>query len=166
MFDLKRLFGIGKSVPGTETARRAQAGLLDGDPIRLVAITDSLDDGLALKNIAQSFDWRLSVVDSSASAIDLLARRPAPLVIFDSDLAGEDWRTAVATLAAPPRAVCVLLASRVVDEYLFTEVVKHHGYDIVVKPFQRDELRRAVTFAWSWRGWTSRHDTLQKPTSL
>ena len=64
----------------------------------------------------------------------------------------------LAKVAALPQAVCILLASRVMDDYLWHQVIHHHGYDVVAKPFRSEELRRAVTFAWSWRGWARRHD--------
>jgi len=37
----------------------------------------------------------------------------------------------------------------------------------VSKPFQPEELRRAVTFAWSWRGWAHRHymGSVRNPTA-
>ena len=63
----------------------------------------------------------------------------------------------LAKIAALPQAICVLLASSVADQYLWNQVIQHHGYDVVIKPFQPEDLRRAVTFAWSWRGWTARH---------
>ena len=79
----------------------------------------------------------------------------------------QDRRDVLAKIASQPQAVCVLLASRVMDDYLWHQVIRHHGYDVVAKPFQPEELRRAVTFAWSWRGWAYRHhaDALRKPTS-
>ena len=153
MFHLKQLFRIGKSAP----AAPPKSALLASESIKLVAITQNQEDRKSLRDIAASFAWNISIVDSSAAAVDLLQQQPTPLVICDGDLNGEDWRAALSRIAALPQAVCVLLASRVTDEYLRNEVTRCHGYDIVIKPFQREELRRAVTFAWSWRGWTSRH---------
>jgi len=127
------------------------------DPVRLVAITDRPDDYSTLQQIATGYRWKISIVSSSNAAIACLNEQPTPLVICDRDLAGEDWREVLARIAALPQAVCVLLASRVVDDYLWRQVIRNHGYDVVSKPFQPEELRRAVTFAWSWRGWAHRH---------
>jgi hypothetical protein len=80
-------------------------------------------------------------------------------VICDREISGEDWRDALVRIAGLPQAVCVLLASSVVDEYLWHQVIENHGYDVVAKPFQSEALRRAVTFAWSWRGWEHRNYT-------
>jgi len=165
MFDLKRLVNMGRS--GRESAPD-QTGVAARavEPVKLVAITQKPDDSAALRQIAEDNRWRISIVESSDAAIASLNEQPTPLVICDRDLSAEDWRDVLAKIAALPQAVCVLLASRVVDDYLWRQVIRHHGYDVVSKPFQPEDLRRAVTFAWSWRGWAHRHHTevLGKPT--
>lgn len=157
MLDLRRILHLGKS-PQTPQGQ---------EPVTLVAIAQNPPDREALRQIADSFGWKISIVDSSSSAMALLASQPTPLVICDRDLTGEDWRDALSRIAALPQAVCVLLASGVMDEYLWHEAIRYHGYDVVAKPFQRDELRRAVTFAWSWRGWATRQyaEKLRKPSA-
>ena len=164
MFDLRRLVHIGRSArdPGDDPAPR---NVESGEPVKLVAITQNPDDAETLRQIASRCGWRISIVDSSGAAIVSLNDQPTPLVICDRDLSGEAWRDVLAKIAALPRAVCVLLASSVVDDYLWNDVIRHHGYDVVAKPFQTDELHRLVTFAWSWRGWAHRHyaENLRKP---
>ena len=166
MLDLRRLVHMGRS---TRQPAPGPAGvtLSPGEPIKLVAITQDPDDAETLRQIAFDCGWRISIVDSSSAAIASLNAQPTPLVICDRDLCGEAWRDVLAKIAALPQAVCVLLASRVVDDYLWHQVIRHHGYDVVAKPFRPDELRRAVKFAWSWRGWAYRHhaEVLRKPTS-
>jgi DNA-binding NtrC family response regulator len=166
MFDLRRLVHLGRSTrqPASEPAGRT---LTPAEPVQLVAITQNPDDAETLRQIASSFSWRISIVESSSAAIASLSQQPTPLVICDRDLSGEVWPDVLAKIAALPQAVCILLASRVVDDYLWHQVIRHHGYDVVAKPFQAEELRRAVKFAWSWRGWAYRHhaEVLRKPTS-
>lgn len=165
MFDLRRLVNIGRSgrLPSPEQGRGAASAV---EPVKLVAITQRADDSATLQQIAEDYLWRISMVASSDSAIAALTEQSTPLVICDRDLADEDWRDVLVKIAALPQAVCVLVASRVVDDYLWRQVIRHHGYDVVTKPFRPEELRRAVTFALSWRGWAYRHhsEVLGKPT--
>jgi len=165
MFDLKRLH-IGKP---SRAVTPAPAGKIPSpsEPVKLVAITQDPEDSGALQKVARTYGWTVSIVGSSAAAMPLLNAQPTPLAICDRDLSAEDWRDVLVKIAAQPQAVCVLLASRVVDDYLWHQVIRYHGYDVVAKPFQPEELRRAVTFAWSWRGWARRHytDALRKPTA-
>ncbi len=157
MFDLKRLAHIRRSTrqPVSEPTRRT---LALAEPVKLVAITENPDDSEALRQIAALHSSRISIVGSSDAAMALLKEQPTPLVICDRDLSGEAWPEVLAKIAGLPQAVCILLASRVVDDYLWHQVIHHRGYDVVAKPFRPEELRRAVTFAWSWRGWARRHD--------
>jgi DNA-binding NtrC family response regulator len=162
MFSLRRLVQLGRSMH----REPEQLSGTSGDPVRLMVITQNPDDAETLRQIASSCGWRISIVDSSSAAIAMLNDHPTPLVICDRDISGEVWSDVLAKIAALPQAVCVLLASRVVDDYLWHQVIQNHGYDVVAKPFQREELRRAVTFAWSWRGWAHRYnaENLRKPT--
>ena len=151
VFDLKWLFPNRKGADATSTEETLKAN----DEVMLLAITHEEKDQEALRQIADGFGWKISIADSSERAIALLLRHPVPLVICDRDLPGEDWREALARIASLPQSICVLLASGVVDEYLWNEVVQNHGYDIVGKPFRKDDVKRAVTFARSWSGWAS-----------
>lgn len=135
MFDLKRWFSPAKNpvaAPG---------------PQHLLAIVQESDDSAALRQIAAGLGWSISIVASSAGAITILQRQPVPVVICDRDLPGEDWREVLRRISALPQSVCVLLASRVMDDYLWNEVIQCHGYDVIRKPFQAEELRRIVSFA-------------------
>ena len=69
----------------------------------------------------------------------------------DTDLvAGLDWRDVLATLAASRPDCSVILTSPVNDEYLWEEVVRRGGYDVLAKPLQEDQTVRAVNLAWSY----------------
>lgn len=149
MFDLKWLFPKRKGASASSVDEWAKPN----DDVMLMAITHEREDQDALRQIADGFGWKISIADSAEGAIALLQSHPVPLVICDRDLPGEDWREALARIASLPQSICVLLASGVVDEYLWNEVVQNHGYDVVTKPFRKDDVKRAVTFAWSWSGW-------------
>jgi len=45
------------------------------------------------------------------------------------------------------------LVSKVADEYLWNEIVRRGGYDILSKPLQEDEVVRAIKLARSY--WSS-----------
>ncbi len=102
-------------------------------------------------------DWTVAAARSSDEAVAAIESQEFSLVICDRDLPGEDWRDVLARLTSLSQPVCVFLASPVVDEYLWNEVIQHRGYDVVTKPYRYDELTRAVTFAGSWRRWPESH---------
>jgi DNA-binding NtrC family response regulator len=152
MFDLRRLFHLRSQ---DWDPRRADREPRPGSGrVRLLAIIPGSDDQTAIRRIAVDHGWDVSFAGSSATAQTLLEREPAPLVVIcDRDLPNEYWRAVVAAMAS--QAPCVLLASRVADGYLWEEVIKHKGYDVVNKPFEAAQLRRLVSAAESrahWRG--------------
>lgn len=153
MFELKRFFARRKPpVDG-----RAGAAVAD-DTIRVVAITESAADGRTLRAIGTDAGWAVTVVPTAGAAAAVLDGQPPQIVICDRDLPDENWRDVMARFAPLPQVACVLLASTVSDEYLWDEVIQFRGYDVVVKPFDADQLRRTVKFAWSWRRWSTGAD--------
>jgi hypothetical protein len=43
---------------------------------------------------------------------------------------------------------CILLASRVYDQYLLNEVVRCGGFDVLPKSGSREQFARTLRFAW------------------
>ena len=77
-------------------------------------------------------------------------RLRAPVILCDRDLPGNGWRGMVEGLASSPHRACVILVSAVVDTYLWNEVVRTGGFDVLSKPIRDDDVARAVRLAWSY----------------
>ncbi len=131
---------------------RDAAGLVAGE-VRLLAVTQDFAELESLRQIAAGAGWKLDSAVSCNEAIAILKADGIPIVIYDRDLPGEDWRPALLAITSLPRPACVFLGSVVADDYLWREVVQYRGFDVLPKPFQRDQVVRAVNFTWSWRGW-------------
>lgn len=125
----------------------------DGPP-EMLAIMKSSQDQAALENFATSNGWDLTMLDTLPEASALSAKPNTGVIILDRDLTENDWRPAVHSLAQHRPAPCIILASSVLDEYLFDEIVKQGGFDIVAKPIRPDELRRIGGLALTF--WKSR----------
>jgi DNA-binding NtrC family response regulator len=121
--------------------------------MRVVAVLPDMRDRLAFARVAGQLGWTFTTVVSSAAVAGALRPGIPHLVICDRDLSGETWQEALPRLAAMPHVVRVLLASTVVDEYLWDEVIKHRGFDVVVKPYDAERLRRVAAFARSSMRW-------------
>lgn len=138
-------------------AGRPQTGRQEAapeEPITLLGILRAAAERTALEQIAATGGWILHLTESYDQARALLAKAAIPLVVVDRDLPGTDWRQMVPALAGLPHAPCILLASAVADEYLWLEISRRGGHDILPKPFEREAVTRVVTFAWAWRRWT------------
>lgn len=128
----------------------------DGDSqVRILAVTQNAQDWSVLERIAGERGWTLFWAHSCEAALSVLSHYMIPIVIYDRDLPGEEWKTALREISLYRQPVCILLASSVSDEYLWREVVQHQGFDVLPKPFQPERLVRMVKVACSWRGWST-----------
>jgi len=162
MFHLRQLLraarrGRGAHLPGESERPQPDAGeaAAPPPPITLLAVSRDPGERAALQQIAAASGWTLHLAEARDDALARAAAAHIPLVILDRDLPDGDWRETLPALAGLPHAPCVLLASAVADEYLWLEISRRGGLDILPKPFQREAVVRVVTFAWSWRSWTA-----------
>ncbi len=80
-----------------------------------------------------------------------------PLVIYDGDSDDGNWKDALGRIRSGEGAPCVLLASRVRDQYLWNEVVRCGGFDVLTKNAGRERLTRTLRFAWFWKKNAGQH---------
>jgi DNA-binding response OmpR family regulator len=113
-----------------------------------LAFTDK-DRGV-LADVCSRKQWNVLFADTSDQARAALDQVKAPVILCDRDLAGGEWRDVVQALASSPHRACVILISRVVDHYLWNEVVQRGGYDVLLKPLREEDVVRAVRLAWSY----------------
>lgn len=115
----------------------------------VAACGDEYDRG-ALQQAAEREHWGIQFTNSSEEAWTRAQQFGAPVILYDRDLPETDWRTAVRSLAALPHRPVVILISKVADEYLWNEVFRIGGFDILARPLRIEEVRRAVGLALSY----------------
>jgi DNA-binding NtrC family response regulator len=113
-----------------------------------LCVAENEDCELLLRLFARQ-GWKLAVAETIESGLSAIRNSTIPIVIVDRDVAGPDWRPAIRRFASDPHCECVILASRVVDDYLWDEVIHHGGYDVLAKPFEEGQVEHALEFAWS-----------------
>lgn len=121
--------------------------------ISLVGLVVRDHDRRMLTAIGGRYHWNMSLVDSCEEARAALDRLKAPIVLFDRDLPGWEWRAVMQILASSPNRVCVILISKVIDDYLRNEVICTGGYDVLPTPLRENDVFRVVKLAWSY--WVS-----------
>lgn len=124
------------------------------DRVRILAVLPEADRDL-LRAAGAKNQWHITFADTYEEAQRLLAKVQAPVVLCDRDLA-QDWWSMVEGLAACSRQACILLVSKVADDYLWNELVRRGGYDVLSKPLEEAELVRAVRLAWTYWSSTNR----------
>lgn len=118
--------------------------------IRLLVITSSDPFYTAFVDIASNAGWEIRRASTVQEGVDAVHSYSMPLILFDWDENGEDWRQGVRRLAAVPNPPCILLASRCIDDNLRQEVLRFRGYDVLAKSADREQIVRSIEFAWFW----------------
>lgn len=114
----------------------------------VLVITTSVSDEMLYRSIRAEGEWDMVITRRVRDAVQMLAIREFCIVVCDRDLPGADWREGLAQIVEKSPRVCFLLASRVSDEYLWREVVKHGGYDVLVKPLDQTVVVQTLQRAW------------------
>ncbi len=131
---------------GRRSARRA-------DCLAVIGLIGGERDRRILDGVCTRHHWSVVFADNCVEARHALDRIEAPVVLCDRDLPGDEWRRVVETLAESPQPSCILLLSKVVDDYLREAVVASGGYDVLRKPLREDEVAHAIRLAWTY--WNS-----------
>ena len=121
--------------------------------ITILAVLAEEQDRNTLKASSQRYGWNAHIADSYLEARQLLTRTQAPIVLCDRDVQDQDWWSMVEGLSSGGNHACIFLVSKVADDYLWNEVVRRGGYDVISKPLREDELERAAKLAWTY--WSS-----------
>ena len=108
-------------------------------------------DRVRLREILSLGNWKLQEASNCSEALTLLSGQNVPVLLCERDHADGNWEDllmAVAKLPAPPN---LIVFSRLADESLWAKVLNLGGFDVLMTPFEVEEVLR-VTFA-AWRRW-------------
>ena len=121
-------------------------------PPHLLAILGNGDGREVVTQFAADQRWQLSLADTIEEGYLLFrANAGVAIVLLDRDLSIGDWRSTVRDFAGEQSHPGVILVSAVIDSYLFGEVVRQGGFDVIGKPMQAEELRRTALLALKFR---------------
>ena len=132
-----------KKPPGLETAFKA-----------VLSVSPNDEDCASLEHIFKS-DWTVIASATVASALSVLREMPIPIVICDCDIWSGTWREMLDHIAFLPDPPLLIVTSRLADERLWAEALNLGAWDVLAKPFDKDEVKRIVSIAG--RHWQDRH---------
>jgi DNA-binding NtrC family response regulator len=117
----------------------------------LVAIA-STNESASLRHILNGDNWALRFAGTFPEAQAALGATPFGVVIcggrFEDGHGWKDILNGIHQMVNPPQ---LIVAHRLADEALWAEVLNLGCYDLLVTPFDAEEVRRIVHMAWgSW----------------
>jgi len=116
--------------------------------LEMLAIYKQESDCTALRAIMMHTNWALHCVPDLQQALQFLEKHAVPVIVCPRDLGEDGWKDvigAVAHFRSPPN---VVVYTEHADDAFWMDVLHSGGYDILLKPFNRDEVFRLLSLAW------------------
>lgn len=118
------------------------------EKIGLIIVTSRPEDVQELNLLLEDSPWELTAVPELEEANTAVRAASAPIVLFDRD-AAPSWQRAIKGFVKSRRSACVVLLSNVSDQYLWDEVVQQGGFDLLPRPFRKEQVLSTLVFAYA-----------------
>jgi DNA-binding NtrC family response regulator len=130
--------------------------------VTLLCVLAEEQDCSLITDLCKRNQWEAFFATTREEAERVLQKLKPQIILFDRDMAGLNWRELVTCFAAASPRACILLVSKVFDDYLWNELVSNGGYEVLRKPLREDEVTRGVRMAWSYWSSASRRASSSK----
>jgi DNA-binding NtrC family response regulator len=134
---------------GIETAATGIINVLSVSPIEEdhAFLKDSFNNHSEWTLYTKS-KWVLYRTLTLSSALNYLQEKRIPVVLCERDLVSSTWKEMLEQLRLFPQPPSLIVTSRLADGYLWAEAINLGVYDVLAKPFDKDEVIRIVSSAW------------------
>jgi FixJ family two-component response regulator len=117
--------------------------------IPVLIVTSHAEDVEELTSILTETPWDLTDASHLQDPSTALKGAAVPILLFDRDTPGESWQVAMKRMIKSRRGACVVLLSSVADQYLWDEVVHQGGFDLLTRPFRKEQVLSTLMFAYA-----------------
>jgi DNA-binding response OmpR family regulator len=115
----------------------------------VVAVSPSPAERVRLRKILSQKHWRLYEASDCREALLLLRDESVPVLLCERDLADGNWEDLLNATAGMPAPPNLIVFSRLADESLWAKVLNLGGFDVLLTPFEPEEVLRIAFAAWS-----------------
>ena len=115
----------------------------------VLAVSPLPADRVRLREILSQGNWKLHEASDCREALALLRDHSVTVLLCERDHADGNWEdllNATARLTTPPN---LIVFSRLADESLWAKVLNLGGFDVLMTPFEPEEVLRVTFAAWS-----------------
>ena len=129
--------------------------------VSVLLVSPCAEDHELLESLFAHTFWRLHHALSCAEARSLMGRLPVSVIVTEKSLPDGDWThmlAAAKSCAAPPKLVGTYRFS---ESHSVDEMLEAGAYDTLAKPFQDNEVRQVISFAWL--KWIRERETAVRP---
>lgn len=122
---------------------------VEDTPVSALTVGMAAAESRFLNEIFAANGWRIEQLPDLRALKAAYGGGRAGVVICSGHVPDGDWRAALEFLERKSLAPRMIVASAHADERLWAEVLNRGGYDLLLLPFDRDEVQRAVRLAWN-----------------
>ena len=124
--------------------RHSKLDLVPFGTLKILVISISLEDRFLLEQLAKQQRWKIRFTFSPDHGFQMASEEDYDLIFCDHYQRGYPWREVMDRLSATSPRSCIVLLAPFKDDYLWQEVLRHGGYDVVVCPLRPDTTLEAV----------------------
>jgi len=131
--------------------------------LTLLSVSPLEEDHSSLQAIIGQSKWKLLKASDLVSTLALLQEHEVAVVLCERDLLPGTWTDVLEQINTQSNIPSLIVASRLADERLWADALSLGAWDVLAKPFDRNEVIRSVHSAWRrWRDQIHMHAATAK----
>ena len=119
--------------------------------IRILSVSSEEEDHTALFQILHELPFLVTSARTCREAAACLNLEHFGIILCDCNLPDGNWSQILDRISGAAEQPLLIVTSRVADVSLWAEVLNLGGYDLLAKPFSRQEVQHVLTSAWVQR---------------
>src|SRR5215471_13144473 len=116
--------------------------------VTVLSVSPLEEDHASLQTIFGHSMWTLFIADCHAAAYSILRQRDISVVLCERDLETGNWTDLLGCISDLQLRPSVIVTSRLADDHLWAEALNLGAWDVLAKPFERNEVLRSIKAAW------------------
>jgi DNA-binding response OmpR family regulator len=114
----------------------------------ILSVSPLVEDHAYLRRVGEKARWEVREACSRREAIAAIAKEHPDVILCEANLPDGNWKDLLKNLLGKLNPPSLIVTSRLADEYLWAEALNLGAYDVLVKPFDAEEVFRVVGFAY------------------
>ena len=117
--------------------------------IQIVLASTHAGDRKTLGSLLTGSPWELIAVANVEETVRTLHRVSVPIVLCDENLDDQPWQATVRALIKARRKTSVTVLTDAGGPGLWTDLARRGGFDLLVRPFERDQVYATLMCAYA-----------------
>lgn len=116
--------------------------------LEILLASPNQSDHDSLSGILRSHECNLHWSRTCGEAVSFLREHRVGVIIASTGLPDGTWKSLLSEISLSADAPNLIVTSRLADERLWAEILNLGGYDLLVVPYDADEVLRIAVQAW------------------